>query len=143
MHPIPRIATLTDILLNLPLTRAVPVNKETLEADVALCIYRISSQYSTLWRYVYYTLILSVVAFRRIKWLKRSFLAAVMLYSSTTALHAWVILGSSGKNPDVLDLDILPTATITLATIPLPWMLWLSPALAKSRAATIISLWIL
>lgn len=66
-----------------------------------------------------------------------------MLYSSTAALQAWVILGSSGKNPDVLDLDILPTGTITLAVILLPWMLWLSPALAKSRATPIISLWII
>ena len=142
MLRLPRIATLTAILLNLPQTTAVSVKKETQEIDVALCIYRISNQYSALWRYLYYTLILSVVAFRRIEWLKRGSLTAVMLYSNIAALHAWVILGSSGKNPDVLDLDILPTAMICLAALLLPSMLWLSPALVKSRAAPIVSLWI-
>ena len=53
MHPLPRIATLPAILLNLHLTGAVSVNKETLEAAAALCIYRISFRSSALWRYGY------------------------------------------------------------------------------------------
>lgn len=126
------------LFLALPLAEAILVKADTPDSDIAICIYPISGTYGAFARYWYYVSLLSTAILRRNDWLAAGIMATAMLYSSSAAVHAWVILYNSGLNPEVLDADIISIKTIVLSTTCLSWSITTSRTLYTSKARNII-----
>lgn len=97
--------------------------------DLAICIYPISGTYSSLSRFIYYASLILSFTFRHNRRIARSVFAPAMLYASVAVIHIFVLLLSSGRNPPVLDMDIIATTTLLVSTF------WFSATLMQSGAA--------
>lgn len=138
------------LFLTLPLLAAAapavssattPTLETTAPDDLAVCIYRISGTYSPINRWIFYASILISASLRHSKWVSGPLLAAAMLYSSVAVVHAWVILGNSGLNPEVLDTDIIAISTIVASTYFFTAPLMVCGAAFHTKARNVLIFW--
>lgn len=129
--------------------------------DIA-CVYRISGQYNNIPRWLYYSLLVTVIVLRRQHWLAVGAAATCLTYGGGAAIHAWIlacmrlypssqVLDGVVQLPNgqehwisaaVLELDNDGALAVVGAgfLITLPMALW-SSQFRRSAAKPILVLW--
>lgn len=134
------VGTILVFLYAQPVTAIQPSNTTSKE-DIVSCVYPVSGQYGLTSRCLVYVWLIIAIWLHHIQWLAVGALASAILSTSTTVVHAAVIV-FQGLSPQVLDLDLLAILALLLPSMCLfAVMMNYSVMLSKSSARPLVVCW--